>query len=225
MIDFYPEMRYNKYIKREEDDYMIIDTQMIMGIISELDADFDNNDVVDLARENGWRYARGATKSCFILPHADYVIKFCKPSRKRSNSREMDECELEACAYKSAKEYRVEKVLLETRFIGENEYGVKFFAQPKIETTQCDIPFKLDSEFRRKTNKISSKLVYKVTNSMYCSTSDLWIKMLILLYGKKFARSFEEWTKANRVNDLHEANIGYYKNKPVLLDYSGFRTW
>lgn len=223
-IDFFPRMRYNKYIKRKEDDYMVVDIEKIMGAVADLEARFDGDDVNDIARQNGWRYAKGATKYCFLIPKADYVIKFCKPSRK-SNSRQLDECELEASAYESAKQYRVEKVLLETRFIGENAQGIKFFAQPKIEVTHCEMPYKLAHEFRKKTQKISGGLVFKVNDSMYCGTSDLWIKMLILLYGKKFARSFEEWTKENRVNDLHDANIGYYKNKPVLLDYSGFGNW
>lgn len=204
---------------------MVVDVEKIMGAVADLDAHFDRDDLREIAQDNNWKVASGATKYCFILPHDDYVVKFCKPARKR-NSLGMDECELEARAYESAKKFRVEKALLETRFIGENEHGLKFFVQPRVEMAHCEVSHKLLREFKKKTQTVNDKLIYKVSSSMYYdNTNTLWLKMLVLLYGKKFARSFEEWTKENRVNDLHDANIGYYKNKPVLLDYSGFGSW
>lgn len=49
------------------------------------------------AAEHGWKAASGATKFCYIIPDADFVIKFCR------NNKRHNECEQEARAYQSGK--------------------------------------------------------------------------------------------------------------------------
>ena len=60
--------------------------------------------------------ATGAFKECLIFPDMDYVLKI--PFTFYGYSREHNACEDEIETYESAKEAGVEKVFLETWFIG-----------------------------------------------------------------------------------------------------------
>lgn len=61
----------------------------------------------------------------------------------------------------------------------------------------------------------------KVIRGMYDhSVNRLWVGMFISLYGKNFARKFEAWTKGTHLTDFHSGNIGYRKDKPIILDYN-----
>lgn len=51
---------------------------------------------------------------------------------------------------------------------------------------------------------------------------DIWAKMVINLYGKKVAKALCEFVQENGINDLHNENIGYKNNRPVILDFSGY---
>lgn len=174
-------------------------------------------DFADFASQHGWEAACGATKFCYIIPNADFVIKFCSCNRRHN------ECEQEAKAYLSGKKYEIERVLLETRFVYENPSGVRFFMQPKITESHDRVSRRTRQKMVKITKTVTPKVCHKVKNSMYYSDIDRnWMSMVISLYGKKFCRSFEKWSKENRVNDLYNANIGYINGKPVLLDYSGY---
>lgn len=169
------------------------------------------------AAEHGWKCASGATKFCYIIPDADFVIKFCR------NNKRHNECEQEARAYQSGKKYGIERVLLETRFVYESPNGTRFFMQPKISESHDRISRKTRQKAIRINKTVRPKMCEKIRNSMYYDDLDRnWLSMVISLYGKRFCRSLEQWSKENRVNDLHNANIGYVKGKPVILDYSGY---
>lgn len=169
------------------------------------------------AEEQGWKSASGATKFCYIIPDADFVIKFCR------NNKRHNECEQEARAYQSGKKYGIERVLLETRFVYESPNGTRFFMQPKISESHDRVSRKTRQKAIRINKTVRPKMCEKICNSMYYDDLDRnWLSMVISLYGKRFCRSLEQWSKENRVNDLHNANIGYINGKPVILDYSGY---
>ena len=191
--------------------------QEVIKVLETMPTADRNFDFGEFAQKHGWNCASGATKFCYIIPGCDFVIKFC------SNNRRHNECEQEARAYENAKKYRVERVLLETRFVYENSNGTKFYTQPKITEASCDMSRTTCKKCRKIAKTVPDKMVYKVQSEMYYSgVNRLWLATVISLYGKRFARSLEKWTKENRVNDLHDGNLGYVKGKPVLLDYSGY---
>lgn len=172
------------------------------------------------ATEHGWKSASGATKFCYIIPDADFVIKFCR------NNKRYNECEQEAKAYQSGKKYGIERVLLETRFVYESPNGTRFFMQPKISESHDRVSRKTRQKAIRINKTVRPKMCEKIRNSMYYDDLDRnWLSMVISLYGKRFCRSLEQWSKENHVNDLHNANIGYVKGKPVILDYSGYHNF
>jgi len=186
----------------------------VLGTMPAADRFFDFG---KFAAEQGWKSASGATKFCYIIPDADFVIKFCR------NNKRHNECEQEAKAYQSGKKYGIERVLLETRFVYESPNGTRFFMQPKISESHNRISRKTRQKAIRINKTVRPKMCEKIRCGMYYDGLDRnWLSMVISLYGKRFCRSLEQWSKENRVNDLHNANIGYVKGKPVILDYSGY---
>ena len=95
--------------------------------------------------------------------------------------------------------------------------------QPKISESHNRISRKTRQKAIRINKTVRPKMCEKIRCGMYYDGLDRnWLSMVISLYGKRFCRSLEKWSKENRVNDLHNANIGYVKGKPVILDYSGY---
>ena len=47
--------------------------------------------------------------------------------------------------------------------------------------------------------------------------------MALVIFGKKLVKSLCEFIVENDINDLHENNIGYKDNLPVILDFSGYK--
>ena len=50
----------------------------------------------------------------------------------------------------------------------------------------------------------------------------LWASMAIVLYGKRKCKALCKFIIENSINDLHYSNIGYLKDKPIILDFSGY---
>ena len=163
--------------------------------------------------------ATGAFKECLIFPDMDFVLKM--PFEFSRNSEMNNACYDEIKTYQSAKEAGVEKVFLETWFIGYLRNGRPVYGQTKADYTSNSLPESKKKKYERITQTVSENMRSKVIRGMYDhSVNRLWVKMFISLYGKNFARKFEAWTKETRLSDFHSGNIGYRKDKPIILDYN-----
>ena len=163
--------------------------------------------------------ANGAFKECLIFPDMDYVLKV--PFAFYKNSREGNACEDEIKTYQSAKEAGVEKVFLETWFIGYLANGRPVYGQTKADCTINELSETKKKKYQRMTQTVTDMMRSKVIHGMYDhSVNRLWVDMLIVLYGKKFAMKFEKWTKEIRLTDFHSGNIGYRNVMPIVLDYN-----
>lgn len=166
----------------------------------------------------------GETKIVLLHDDWDFVIKI----PKYHNYRKFNYCDLEVQHYQSALKYRVEKVLLETAVLTTLSNGITLYIQPRYHESLND--------FWRNNNKYNS-LQKKLNNTDYKSPTRRkallgmyesyrldceWFCRLVQLYGKKFARSLEQWSQENKIGDLHSSNVGWYNNKPIILDYSGY---
>lgn len=164
----------------------------------------------------------GETKTVFLHDEWDFVIKVPNYySYARHNY-----CQLEADNYKKACAYRVERVLLETALLCTLKNGIQLYVQPRYTIDNNDY---MDSRIRRKRlerkcNTYRKPIVSHVAGEMYDGyrLDNLWLSRVIQLYGKRFMRSLEKWTQANRIGDLHNCNVGWVNNKPIILDYSGY---
>ena len=52
--------------------------------------------------------------------------------------------------------------------------------------------------------------------------NNLWLTDFIQYYGADMFVKFSQFIRNNNINDLHDGNIGYIGNRPVLIDYSGW---
>lgn len=164
----------------------------------------------------------GETKTVFLHKEWDFVIKVPNYySYARHNY-----CQLEADNYKKACAYRVERVLLETALLCTLKNGIQLYVQPRYTIDNNDY---MDSPIHRhrlqkKCNTYRKPIVSRVAGEMYDGyrLNNLWLSRVIQLYGKRFMRSLEKWTQENRIGDLHDCNVGWMNNKPIILDYSGY---
>lgn len=180
-----------------------------------------------LKRENLCEVNKGGeTKTVLLRNDWDFVVKI--PNYAHYPNRNY--CALEAENYSKALAYRVEKVLLETAFLCILENGIQLYVQPRYTCDQSDF---CDSRANRKA--LERKLnnynrghcvggTKKAREGMYDSwqIEEKWFARVVQLYGKKFARSLEQWTYDNRVGDLHNCNVGWINSKPIILDYAGY---
>lgn len=166
----------------------------------------------------------GASKLCLVFKKEDFVLKWTRNSIwEPFNDEAMRECEV----YQKAKEQGLEMFFPLTKFFGEiNE--VKFVLQEKIDYSCEDC----SRETREKYKSISKTATEKIFNKMqkgfrinkgYDKELDsLWAKMVIVLYGKKVCKKLCDFIRENQINDLHTSNLGYKKNHPIILDFSGY---
>ena len=194
-----------------------MDTTEILDLLNQYsDSEFDNSwfdDIPNCGR------ATGAFKECLIFPDMDFVLKI--PFEFRENSEMGNACHDEIKTYQSAKVAGVEKVFLETWFIGYLRNGRPVYGQAKADYTSNSLPENKKKKYERITRTVTENMCSKVIRGMYDhSVNRLWVEMFISLYGKNFARKFEAWTKETHLTDFHSGNIGYRKDKPIILDYN-----
>ena len=195
-----------------------MDTTKILDLLDQY-SDNNNSNKSWFYRVPNCGLASGAFKECLIFPDMDFVLKI--PFEFRENSKKDNACYDEIETYQSAKEAGVEKVFLETWFIGFLKNGRPVYGQAKADYTSSSLPENKEKKYERITRTVTENMCSKVIRGMYDhSVNRLWVEMFISLYGKNFARKFEAWTKETRLTDFHSGNIGYRKDKPIILDYN-----
>lgn len=194
-----------------------MNTTEILDLLNQYsDSNFNNSWFDDIPNCG---YATGAFKECVIFPDMDFVLKI--PFEFSKNMRKNNACEDEIKTYQSAKEARVEKVFLETWFIGYLENGRPVYGQAKADYTIHSLPESKIKKYERITRTVTENMWLKVVRGMHDHRANrLWIEMFISLYGKNFAKKFERWTKETCLTDMHGGNIGYRNDKPIILDYN-----
>ena len=105
--------------------------------------------------------------------------------------------------------------------------GVIFVIQEKIDFSTSNLPIKKDDRYSYKTRNVSPSIIEKM-NGCFSQMSrgrelnPLWASMAIILYGKRKCKALCKFIVENNINDLHGSNIGYLKDKPIILDFSGY---
>lgn len=177
---------------------------------------FDCDYIYKVAEQLGCEANYGATRLVLIFPNHGWVIKM--PYGRR------DYCAQEVQSYQTAVKYGVEKLLLSIEKVGETAHGIPLYIQPVYKTSVSE----MSAHDRIKVRELCQKTtnphtIAKIRRGFYYSPELEWVSRATQLYGKRFMRSFEKWTKEFQVNDLHNANVGYINGyRPVLVDYAGF---
>lgn len=163
-------------------------------------------------------YSCGCTQGCFVSPNYNAVIKFEIDDSERA-------CYYSLLKYQIAEEMGVAEILLPLESVGASNDGINLYIQPKFSSAHCDLSWSMSRKYNRQNDNVKERLAYKVIRNCYDSRlCRAWVESALRVYGKKFMRRFEEFTCRCEVNDLHQANVGYIGNRPVIIDYAGYCT-
>ena len=198
----------------------------LISVLEDCDAiDNEIGDCLDAFADSHSRYiviSSGETRYAVIFKHDNFVLKI-----PRYGNCAEDYCQAEIRAYESAKKFRVERILLPIELYHTTSTGIAIYKQPKysFSTSDGDYNLNYDTYLSRRNIPNHTSIVRKITNECYDGgrISRRWMARVLQLYGKKFCRSFEAWTNENQINDLHNSNTGWLNNKPIILDYAGYR--
>lgn len=185
---------------------------------------------------NDFLLSSGASKLAIIPKAKDYVIKLpfagvdyqCKEKDEFATfhcrlSKSADYCKADIMVYNEAKDVGMEVFFAEIEQIGEVQ-GVPVYVQQKAEIFGDCIPYEdqleaLDDEDDEIMTSIKSDYPYLVEEEFL---PPLWVKDFILIYGTSVFDELIDFLHEHEIDDLHEENVGYIANMPVLVDYSGF---
>lgn len=172
-------------------------------------------------------YDCGCSKGVIVFSSMPFVIKF--DSWDDNEGERGSECRRELDIYHEAVKRGLECFFPKTEFLCYVS-DVNFYLQQKIDCQDANISTWQYLEAIQKINRsVSDKIVSKFQSYLEKEApfhvrriSGRWIAAVISLYGKKKALELENFIIEMGINDMHGNNVGWYKKKPVILDFSGF---
>lgn len=173
------------------------------------------------------KYDYGCSKGVIIFDSMPSVIKF--DSWDENEGQRGSECQRELAIYREAVKRGLECFFPETEFLCYVS-DVNFYLQQKIDYQDASIN---NWQYRKAIQKINRTVSGKIVSKFQSyledeapfyvrNISERWIAAVISLYGKKKAFELENFIIEMGINDMHANNVGWYKRKPVILDFSGF---
>lgn len=162
----------------------------------------------------------GETRWCIFQPHWKEVIKL-----PRFDNVDDDYCEIELNNYNEACVLGIERILLACRKICVLDCGCPAYAQIKFTCSHRNLNRKATNDLCDCTDQVfKGKIVHAARHGMYdySRINERWFARAYQIYGKRFMRVLEDFTKRNQIGDLHSSNIGWLGNQPIILDYAGY---
>lgn len=197
-----------------------------------MEMDFQPHDCIyeieEAIQDKGFnvRMGEGASKNCIILKDYDFVIKWTSyPDMGRP-----DPTVQEANIYNRACDSGVGGFFPKTVYLGTYK-GCPMVAQEKIDFSAQRVPRDRIDDYIRITRTVNRSTVKKMQTCFnkacgkrgYSRILDkMWASMVVSLYGKRAAKALCDFLIRENINDLHESNIGYKNNRPVILDFCGY---
>ena len=159
--------------------------------------------------------ANGCSKLCIIDNEAGFVLKW-------STDLNYNEMAKEYKYYQKAVECGIECFFPKTEILTEVN-GITIFVQEKVDTLLNDMNYRKRENLRNKHQKtVKEYFVRKVRGDFYASPAFDWVVVAISIYGKNRVKELCKFTREHKINDLHDANVGFNGNYPVILDFSGY---
>lgn len=185
--------------------------------------------VKDMLTDKGYTFPEyqvcdGASKICIVPKNADFVIKWSTSCL--SGEEDYDEAYDEVLIYEKAVREGLEMFFPKTEILCTIG-GINFVVQEKIDFSALNTPRNKDSKYLYKTKTVSPAIIDKIDTCFQSirrgrSIDTTWASMAIVIYGKRKCKALCKFVIENGINDLHLSNIGYLKDKPVILDFSGY---
>lgn len=161
----------------------------------------------------------GASKICLVFEKMPFVIKW--------STNNEGEAMQEVDFYEDAKQARLEKLFPTTEYFFTHN-GVDFVVQEKVQIQAGDVWGECAKRYKNISKTVPDKmvnLVQKELNKVSDYTrhiNPLWIACVLSIYGKKTTKSLCKFVQEHDINDLHGSNVGFLRDKPIILDFSGY---
>jgi hypothetical protein len=181
-----------------------------------------------------WR--EGASKLVIIPDNADYVIKIPYTGRRywdyeneeyihskftfANNTDEYfwDYCLTETLLWRIAKNENVNQIFAKERIIGAiNKHPIYIQQRAEVYGYSDKYDSASDDE-RQKTIKHCEQKHFNIFEDELLS----WQTDALEYYGEKKFDKIMSFIKKYEIGDLHDSNLGYIGEKPIILDYSDF---
>ena len=173
------------------------------------------------------KFSYGASKLVLLLPDEDFVVKIPFEGEYYEgefyqfdgavtpySEKEWDYCLVEEYTYKIAEEAGAGDFLLKTFCIGKvGDYPI--YVQKKAETYST----RYSSSSKKYTDEEASEIYSKFDIDQL---SINWVLDFLSYHTEQDLELLCNLIEESVLSDLHNGNIGYYKDAPVIFDYSGF---
>lgn len=168
----------------------------------------------------------GATKVCLDFVEESFVIKWAE----KCCYKEFDEAMAEVGIYQEAVAQGIEMFFPKTELFATIN-GISFVKQEKIDNDCGSLCYQTELKYSERSKTASPRIVKKVQQKFdeACqevgysrSVNTLWVRLALVIYGKKAVKKLCEFVVDHQINDLHEGNLGYKNDRPILLDFSGY---
>lgn len=190
--------------------------ELLNGLFVEKSVDWDA--IEEFADSHDLCFGSGETRWCLYQNHWVEVIKI-----PRFDNVVDDYGAIELANYAKACDLGIERIFLPTRQICVLDSGCPVYAQKKFTCDHRGLPNRkaLDKVV---TNCINHRICEKARYGMYQShrIDRTWFARAYQIYGKKFMRVVEEFTKDEQIGDLHYHNLGWLGKQPIILDFAGY---
>lgn len=195
-----------------------------------ISGDEDSYDVSDILvrldiPRSDVRVHSGASKICLDFVHENFVIKWtCNGSRY-----EADEALAEVKIYEQAVKQGIQFFFPSTELFATIN-GINFVLQEKIDFSIDHISYLQEKKYVHQSRTGSDRICNKMQKcfdkagdgSYARQLNKTWAKMALVLYGKKAVKHLCGFVVEHGINDLHESNLGYKNDRPIILDFSGY---
>ena len=193
------------------------------NIVDLLNAEFptreiDYDTICDFANSYDLCFDSGETRYCLFQPHWDKVLKI-----PRFDNVEDDYGAIEVANYNRACDLGINRIFLWTAFLTTLDSGCPIYVQTKFSTDHANMNSYRKLE-KLTPNCLRHKICEIARDGMYQShrINRLWFARAYQIYGKRFMRIVEEFTKEYRIGDLHAHNLGWLGKQPIILDFAGY---
>lgn len=195
-----------------------------------LNPEMDSWEVSQTIREaRGGELAKvysGASKMVLLFPGDDFVVKYS--SDRDGDKGDCDEAMDEWTLYTLACEEGLGHLFPTTEYLFTIN-GINFVAQQKIDFSAYNAPVAKERAYHKIARTVSRKHLERATEELGKGSeryrrevNSLWAGMIISLYGKEVCKRLCAFIQTHGINDLHEENVGYLHDRPVILDFSGY---
>ena len=166
----------------------------------------------------GLKCNEGASRAVLIFDDFDYVIKI---DFSDMADEKYDFCDNEVYNYISAVSYNVSQYFAETWYGGRFE-GVPFYLMEKAAINEDEINDDIDSGSLANKSILSDESLEKSFPYMDCNTKSTITDLFINYYDEEEIHELLDFCYSYAINDIHNENVGYIDNKPVIIDYAGY---